>query len=423
MPHAPGRAIAKRRGESMDAPALQGLRVVDFTQGVAGPLAAMLLADLGADVIKIEPRRGDWIRSVGRKVEQDMSPTYVSVNRSKRAVCIELKEARGLEAARALVARADVLVESFRPGVMERFGLGYDALHAAQPGLIYASVTGYGRSGPYVNLPGADSVIQAMGGIMSLNGEGGGEPLRFGMFMVDMITGMTAYQGMLAALLAKARSGRGQRVDVSLLDAILAFQASPLSEYLMHGLLPERNGNVNSFVAPAGVVRTRDSFLMFTVLGHQWEKACAAFELGDLRHDPRYASNAGRLAHREELLGIVREKMLRHTTAEWLEKLRGHDILCAPIQDYGQLVADPQVLANRMLDTLRHPVLGALPLVRHPVRFSAMEPAYGPPPMLGEHTRQVLRDELGYAPADVEALLASGAAYAGPAGSGGADAA
>ena len=395
----------------MDALPLQGLRVLDFTQGVAGPNAAMLLADLGADVIKVEPKRGDWIRSVGRKVEHAMSPTYVSMNRNKRGLCIEMKDPRGLKAVQALAARADVIVESFRPGVMERFGLGYDALARSRPGLIYASVTGFGRSGPYVELPGSDSVIQAMGGIMSLNGVDNGEPLRFGMFMVDVLTGMTAHQGILAALLAKAQSGRGQRVDVSLLDAVLAFQAAPLSEYLMYGALPERNGNVNSFVAPAGVFRTRDSFLMFTVLEQQWSQCCKALELGALEHDPRFRRNADRLQHRAELLGIVREKMSRRTTAQWLELMREADILCAPINEYPQLVQDPQVLANAMLQSLVHPRLGPLPLVRNPVRFGAMEPRYAPPPMLGEHTRQVLTAELGYSEAEADALIAAGVAH------------
>ncbi|HEX9844200.1 MAG TPA: CoA transferase [bacterium] len=386
---------------------LEGVRVIDFTQGVAGPVSAMLLADLGADVIKIEPKRGDWIRNVGRKVEHAMSPTYVSMNRNKRGLCVEMKDPRGLEAVRRLVQGAEVIVESFRPGVMDRFGFGYDALQRAQPGLVYASVTGFGRSGPYVDLPGSDSVLQAMGGIMSLNGADGGEPLRFGMFMVDVITGMTAYQGLLAALLAKGRTGRGQRVEVSLLDAILAFQAPPISEYLMYGLLPERNGNVNSYVAPSGVFQTRDSYLMFTVLDHQWEKGCKALELGALERDPRFASNAQRMANREALLPFVREKLRGRTTDEWLALLREADILCGPINEYDRIVQDPQVLANRMLDSMAHPLFGRLPVVRHPVRYGAMEPPYAPPPMLGEHSRQVLMDELGYSGAEVDALVSA----------------
>jgi crotonobetainyl-CoA:carnitine CoA-transferase CaiB-like acyl-CoA transferase len=386
---------------------LQGMRVVDFTQGVAGPLAAMLLADLGADVIKVEPRRGDWIRNVGRKAEHSMSPTYVSMNRNKRGLCIEMKDPRGLAAVQALARKADIVVESFRPGVMERFELGYAQLSAERPGLVYASVTGFGRSGPYVELPGSDSVIQAMGGVMSLNGEGGGEPLRFGMFMVDTITGMTAYQGLLAALLAKGRSGKGQRIDVSLLDAILAFQAPPLTEYLMYGLLPERNGNVNSFVAPSGVFQTRDSYLMFTCLDHQWDKCCAALELGELERDPRFVSNKQRMAHREALLEVVRGRLATRTTEEWLALLRGYDILCAPINEYDRVVEDPQVVANRILDSLPHPLFGSLPLVRHPVHYGAMQPPYANPPQLGEHSRQVLTAELGYSSAQVDALIAA----------------
>ena len=386
---------------------LEGMRVADFSQGVAGPVAAMLLADLGADVIKIEPKRGDWIRHTGRKVERGMSPIYVSMNRNKRGICLGMKEPRGAEVAHGLAASSDIVVESFRPGVMERFGIGYEALQAEQPGLIYASVTGYGRSGPYVDFPGADSVIQAMGGIMSLNGDEGGDPLRFGMFMVDVITGMTAYQGILAALLARGRSGRGQRVDVSLLDAIMAFQAPPLTEYLMHGQLPERNGNVNSYVAPSGVFRTKDAYIMLTVLDQQWSKGCKVLELEALEHDPRFATNAARLQHRDELLGIVRDKLAQRTTAEWLTAMRAADILCAPINDYESLVADPQVAVNRLLDTLQHPLFGPLPLIRNPVRYSGMEPGYRPPPMLGEHTRQVLTEAAGLSPAEVDALLAA----------------
>lgn len=392
----------------MQALPLQGVQVLDISQGVAGPICGMLLADLGADVIKVEPLRGDWIRNVGRKVEQGMSPTYVSMNRNKRGLCVELKDPRGLKAVQALAARSAIVVESFRPGVMERFGLGYDALCAAQPGVVYASVTGYGRTGPYVDYPGADSVIQAMGGIMSINGDAGGDPLRFGMFMVDVITGMTAYQGVLAALLGKARDGRGQRVDVSLLDAILAFQAPPLTEYLMYGQLPERNGNVNSYVAPSGVFRTRDAFLMFTALDQQWANCCTALGLEALHTDPRFASNALRLTHRDALLAIVREVLAQRSTAEWLTLLRAHDILCAPINDYETLVRDPQVLANCMLDRMQHAVFGMLPLVRNPLRFSAMQMDYRPPPLLGEHSRQVLAGLPGYGAAEVEALLAGG---------------
>ena len=390
---------------------LQGLRVVDFSQGVAGPIAAMLLADLGAEVLKIEPKRGDWIRNVGRRVEQGMSPTYVSMNRNKRGICVEMKEAQGLAAVRALVDGAEVVVESFRPGVMERFGLGYETLRKAQPGLIYASVTGFGREGPYMELPGADSVIQAMGGIMSINGEGGREPLRFGMFMVDVITGMTAYQGLLAALLGKGRTGRGQRVDVSLLDAIVHFQSPLLTEYLMYGDLPERNGNINSFVAPSGVFRTRDSYLMFTVLDQNWSSGCKALGLEALEHDPRYRTNAERLKHRDDLLGVVRERMATRTTDEWLAVLRAADILCAPIQDYAQLVHDPQVVFNRLLNQMQHPHFGPLPVVHNPVRFSDLKLDYAPPPMVGEHTRAVLTGVLGYSEAQVDALVSAGAVF------------
>lgn len=387
---------------------LQGLLVADFSQGVAGPYCAMLMGDLGAEVVKVEPPRGDWIRVVGRKVEAGMSPTYISMNRNKKAFCLEMKDPGGLEAARRLAGKSDLVVESFRPGVMKRFGLDYETLSAEKPSLIYTSITGFGNSGPYVDLPGADSVIQAMGGIMSINGEAGGDPLRFGMFMVDMITGMSAYQGVLAALLGRSNGGRGQYLSVSLLDAILSFQAPPLTEYLMYGALPERNGNVNSYVAPSGVFRTKDSFLMFTTLDHQWERGAKALGLESLLDDPRYVSNDTRLANRDSLLEKVRDKLAGRTTAQWLEILRKHDILCAPINDYEQVVADPQVLANGSLGTVDHPVFGGMPLIRNPVRFGGFPLEYTPAPILGEHTREVLTGVLEYSEAEAEGMIKAG---------------
>ena len=390
---------------------LQGVLVADFSQGVAGPYCAMLMGDLGAEVVKVEPPRGDWIRMVGRKVEAGMSPTYISMNRNKKAFCLQMKDPGGLEAARRLARKSDVVVESFRPGVMKRFGLDYETLSGETPQMVYASVTGFGNSGPYVDLPGADSVIQAMGGIMSINGEAGGDPLRFGMFMVDMITGMSAYQGLLAALLGRERGGGGQYLSVSLLDAILSFQAPPLTEYLMYGALPERNGNVNSYVAPSGVFKTSDSFLMFTTLDHQWERGAKALGLESLVNDPRYVSNDARLANRDSLLEMVREKLAGRTTDQWLEVLRKHDILCAPINDYEQVVSDPQVLANGSLGTLDHPVFGGMPLIRHPVRFGGFPVEYTPAPVLGEHSREVLTGLLGYSAKEAEGLISAGVAW------------
>jgi crotonobetainyl-CoA:carnitine CoA-transferase CaiB-like acyl-CoA transferase len=395
---------------------LEGLRVADFSQGVAGPLASLLLGDLGAAVFKVEPPRGDWIRSVGRRTEHRMSPTYVGMNRNKKGLCVEMKDPRGLALVAALARSCDVVVESFRPGVMERFGLDYGTLRAGRPGLVYASVTGYGPEGPYAELPGSDSILQAMGGIMSMNGADGGEPLRFGMFMVDMITGMTAYQGLLGALLARSAGGEGQHVQVSLLDAILAFQAAPLTEYLMYGLEPERNGNVNSFVAPSGVFQTRDSFVMFTVLDQHWAACCRVLGLEALEHDPRFATNAARMTHRGPLLEQVRARLRERNTAEWLAVFREADILCAPINDYKTLVSDPQVAVNDAIRFVPHDLFGRLPWVRHPVRYGSFEPPYAPPPRLGEHSREVLQEELGFDPAEVEALLAAGVIHVAPAG-------
>lgn len=392
---------------------LNGLKVVDFTQGVAGPLATMLLGDLGATVWKIEPARGDWIRTLGRPAANGESPIYLGLNRNKQGLCLDLKHERGLEAAAALARQADVVVESFRPGVMERFGLGYDALRAQNRALVYASVNGWGREGPYVDLPASDYVLQAMAGVMSVNGEPGREPLRVGWYIVDMVTGMHAHQGILTALLARGTSGEGQHLNVSLLDSIVHFQMPVLMDYLVHGEQGPRTGNVNPAVAPSQVYATADGYLQVSVFSQHWQRFCEAVGLPALADDPRFATNADRLAHRDALNEQLTPRLRAEPTATWLERLRGAGILCAPINDYAAVARDPQVMANELLFATGHARLGPVPVIRHPVRYGAFDPAHAAPPTLGEHTRAVLTGAVGLAPADVDALAADGAVLCG----------
>lgn len=392
----------------MSTAPLKGLRVADFTQGVAGPYSAMLLGDLGAEVIKVEPLRGDWCRAVGRRIEHGMSPSFISLNRNKKSLCLDLKSAEGRKAALRLAQSSQMLVESFRPGVMQRFGLEYQALAVDNPALIYGSITGFGQEGPYADRPATDAILQALSGIMSINGEQDGDPLRFGMFIVDMVTGLTANQALLAALLSKATSGAGQHVKVSLLDSIVAFQASPITEFLMYGHQQERQGNVNAFVQPSGVFKTRDSHLVLAVLDHQWENFCQAMNWPELIHDPRYDSNPKRMANRNELLARIAPEFSARSTQECLELLQPHDVICGPIQDYRDLSEDPQVVANNLLGSQNHPVMGKLPVVRHAAQFGAFEPELAPAPMLGEHSLQILRDTLDYSEAEAESLIARG---------------
>ena len=394
----------------MTALPLQGLRVLDFGQGVAGPYCAQLLGDHGADVIKVEPPRGDWCRTLGVQAAPGLTGAYVSVNRNKRGLCLDLKQPEAVAIARALALKADVLLESFRPGVMERLGLGYDALRQESPKLIYCDVTGFGASGPNVDLPATDSTMQAYGGLMSINGERDGDPLRVGNVVSDMLAGANAFGGVLLALLARGVSGAGRRVSVSLLDSIVAFQAPTISEYLMTGKVPRRLGNQHPLSAAAGVYRTRDGAISFTVMERKWARFCEGLAIDVLARDVRFATTDSRQANRDALRGILAPVFVAKSTAEWLAILRGLDLQCAPINDYPALLQDPQVAHNGLLQSIEGGAGPDLPLLRTPVRLEGEPPRLARPPRKGEHTRDVLAEDLGYSPARVDAAIAGGAA-------------
>ena len=277
---------------------LAGVRVLDFGQGVAGPYAGQLLADQGADVIKVEPPRGDWAREMGVRDANGLSGTFASVNRNKRGLCLDMRLAEGKDLARRLALKADVVIESFRPGVMDRLGLGYEALKKDSPRLIYCAVTGFGEDGPNVDLPAGDSTMQAYGALMSIVGERDGAPLRVGNVVSDMLAGMNAYSAVLLALLQRGNSAPGTRIGVSLLDSLVAFQAPPLTEFLLTGQLPKRQGNAHPLIAPSGAVKTKDGHIVFTVLDHQWTGFCAGLGLAALATDPRFATSTDRQKNR-----------------------------------------------------------------------------------------------------------------------------
>lgn len=393
---------------------LEGVRVLDFGQGVAGPYCAMLLGDHGADVVKVEPPRGDWSRTMGAQDGTGFTGTFVAVNRNKRGICLDLARPDGVEAARALALRAHVVVESFRPGVMDRLGLGRDALRAERPDLIYCSVTGFGESGPNAGLPAGDSIMQAYGGLMSIIGERDGDPLRVGNVVSDMVAGANAFSGVLLALLAQAqrREGPGD-VRVSLLDSIVAFQAPPLTEYLLTGKAPRRLGNEHPLIAPSGAARTADGQINFTVFDHQWRAFCRDLGLARLADDPRFSGTGGRQVHRDALNAELHAVFATRTSREWIEKLRAIDVLCAPIHEYPELVEDAQVKHNEMLGTVASGERD-LPTIRNPVRVGEERAHPAPPPRLGEHTREVLASELEYPLERVEALIAARAALCSP---------
>jgi crotonobetainyl-CoA:carnitine CoA-transferase CaiB-like acyl-CoA transferase len=390
---------------------LQGLRVLDFGQGVAGPYCAQLLGDHGADVIKIEPPRGDWCRTLGAQAASGFTGAFISVNRNKRALCLDLKHAEAVRIARILALKADVVLESFRPGVMERLGLGYEALRKENPKLVYCDVTGFGASGPNIDLPATDSTMQAYGGLMSINGELDGEPLRVGNVVSDMLAGMNAFSGVLLALLSRGASGVGRRTSVSLLDSIVAFQAPTISEYLVTGKAPRRVGNQHPLSAAAGVYRTSNGAISFTVMERKWTRFCSGLALDRLIDDPRFSTGGARQNNRDALREVLVPMFLAKSTEEWLAILRGMDLNCAPINAYPALLEDPQVVHNGLLQSISHAGEPNLPTLRNPVRLEDEPARLARPPRKGEHSNDILARELGFSAGEIEALNASGAAY------------
>lgn len=392
---------------------LAGRRLVDFSQGVAGPSCAMLLADLGADVIKVEPPEGDWARGVGHQVAPGESSAHLSLNRNKRSICLDLKHPAGRAVAARLAARSDIVVQNFRPGVLEKFGLGYDALAAANPRLVYASIHGFGEDGPLAGAPATDSTMQAFGGLMSINGDGDGPPLRMGNMVSDMLAGSYLCQGVLAALLALGGTGRGQRVNVSLLDALVAFQAPPVTEYALTGIVPPRSGRQHPMIVPSGTYEVQDGYVTLVATQPLWRRFCAAIGQEALADDPRFATAQARLEHRAQLQDILIPFFAQRTQAEVLALSRQYDLVCAPINDYAALLAHGQVAANALVGRWEHAVLGTVPGIRNPVRYGGIEAPWRPPPMRGEHTRQILSAELGMAGPEIDALAACAAVIEG----------
>ncbi|MCU6482538.1 formyl-CoA transferase/CoA:oxalate CoA-transferase [Arthrobacter silviterrae] len=394
-----------------DGGALADLVVLDLTRILSGPFATMTLADLGADVIKIEqPGQGDDTRQWGPPFQGEEAAYFLSVNRNKRSLAVDLKSAEGLAAVRKLALTADVLVENFRPGTAARLGLGYEELSARNPGLVYASISGYGQTGPDAHRPGYDAIAQARSGIMSVTGEAAGPPVRVGVSSADLTAGMWATIGILAALHEKGRTGLGQWVDISLLDGSVSWLTYVSSGYFASGNIPQRYGSAHPTIVPYQAFETADGFAMVAV-GNDglWRRFAQAVGRADLATDPLFAGNPDRVAHRGALLPLIEGIMLTRTTEEWVAVLDAAGVPVGPIQTVDQALADPQVLARGMVATVQHPTEGELNMVNCPIKLSRTPATVRTaPPLLGQHTDGILAS-LGLTGDRISSLRKAGA--------------
>jgi formyl-CoA transferase len=375
--------------------ALSGLRVIDLTQVMAGPFCSMLLGDMGADVIKVEPPEGEHTRHE-REVVPGVSASFLALNRNKRSLALDLKQAEGVQILRKLAASADVLVENYRPGVAKRLGIDYDTLKKVNPKLVYCSISGFGQTGPYASRGGFDLIAQAMSGIMSATGRDGGPPVKVGVPITDLGAGLFALFGILCALRARRTTGRGQFVDTSLFEAGLALSAWEAMEYWYTGQIPQRLGTAHRLSAPYQAYRASDGY--FTV-GAANEKLWALFAqmIGrrDLTRNPSFNARGPRLKNRAELEEIVEEVTRKETRAYWLERCEAAGIPAGPIYDVAEALADPQAQARGMTQEYEHPKAGRVRTLGNPVKMSRTPPAFRKiPPDLGQHLGEIL-EELG----------------------------
>jgi crotonobetainyl-CoA:carnitine CoA-transferase CaiB-like acyl-CoA transferase len=377
--------------------ALGGLRVLDFCSNLSGPFCAMMLGDLGADVIKVErPGAGDEMRGLWPQVAGE-SASFMTVNRNKRSITVDLKKPEGLEIAQRLAARADILLENWRPGTAKRLGLGYEPLRKLNAGLIYCSLSGFGQTGPYAGRRGFDRVAQGMSGLMSITGEEEGPPLPVPIPVADIGTGMFAVIGVLAALASRARTGSGQAVDVSLFETPIAWSIYEATEYLVTGIVPERLGPGHRNSAPYQAFATKDGWIN---LGGGtpafWPPICAVVGCPELVDDPRFRTGALRVTNRKALAALLGAQFATATTADWLERLEAAGVPAGPILTYDRVLSDPQVLAREMVVEVQHPRAGRTRVLGVPIKLSATPGSIRrPAPILGEHTDEVLR-EAGY---------------------------
>ena len=388
---------------------LQGIRVLDFTRVLAGPSASLALADLGAEVLKVEPPgTGDETR-LFPPFRAQVSHYFLSVNRGKKSIVIDLKTAPGVALARDLAARCDILIENYRPGVMDRLGLGYEQLSGANPGLIYCAISGFGMTGPLRDQPSFDIVLQALSGALSVNGEAGRAPTKLGIPLGDLVGGINGPSSILAALYERSRTGRGRLLDVSLLDGLIGMLGYLAQLAFFTGEDPQPRGSEHPNLVPYGIFPARDGSIVIACLMNSfWARICLALGRPDWSQDPRFETIEKRRDHRQQVNEMIGQLTREKTVAEMMEIFSRHEVPHAPILGIQAALGQPQSVAREMVVEADHPVLGKIPIVNRPIKFPGdPQPVPTAPPVLGQHTDEILRDVLGLTPEQIASLRAA----------------
>ena len=395
---------------STDTAPLGGLTVLDFTRVLSGPYCTMLLADMGARVIKLEqPGRGDDTRGWGPPFVNGESAYFLSINRNKESLTLDLKQPSARPILGSLLARADVVVENFRPGTMERLGLSYQALAGKYPRLIYCSISGFGQTGPRRAEPGYDAVMQGEAGLMSITGDAAGPPYRLGVAIADIVSGMFGAQGITLALLARARTGRGQHVDIGMLDATAALLTYQAGIFFATGTTPGRMGNRHPTIVPYETFHASDGdFVVAVGNDSQFRTFCSIIGAEGLVTDERFATNRGRVVHYNELRPLLVERLHSRTRQEWVRELKAAGVPCGSVRDVAEVLSDPHLDARGMIETVDHVTAGAIRLLGVPIKLSHTPGSVRvAPPALGQHTDRILEEDCGLSAAQIESLRAA----------------
>ncbi len=387
---------------------LSGITVLDLTRVLSGPYCTMLLADMGARVIKVEqPGKGDDTRAWGPPFLEGESAYFLSINRNKESVTLDFKKPEGREILEQLIGRADVLVENFRPGTLTRLGLDYADVASRHPRLIYCSISGFGHTGPRAAEPGYDAVMQGEGGLMSITGSAGGPPFRLGVAIADIVSGMFAAQGVTAALFARTTTGRGQKVDIAMLDSVTALLTYQAGIYFATGIAPGRMGNRHPTIVPYETFAASDGeFVLAVGNDEQWRRFCG---VADITPEERFATNRQRVTSYGELRPILDARLRTRTRAHWITQLTAAGVPCGSVRDLAELFADPQVAARQMMADVEHTLVGPLRVLGTPLKLSDTPPSIRTaPPTLGQQTEAVLTADLGFTSAQVAGLRDKG---------------